>query len=421
MKLLNLFCGIAVCLLGTTACSDHHEPKELYPNKRGDIALSVKSKEASVELLDFYTDFTTQAIEMNLNNKEKTDKNTIVSPLSTAMLLGMIANGMEDKNEVQKIANYIGVSDMKALNELSRTLLTSLPSVDNQSEFILKNAIWANKDLSFFDTFSSIMSQDYQAKLELNDFSNEKEVVSTINRWCSDQTNGRITTAIDNISASDLAILINAILFRSKWENEFEFDVKETKKASFHGFSKQTTADFMVSSRKRRWYSVSPNFSSCTLSLGNGAFYLNLVLPDDKMSPDKISHLYNKEEAIALSESSQQCSVIVEIPKFKLNGTFDLKQLLEKAGVISMSESILWSMFSPTAEGGLIMKQNTSFEIDEKGATAAVVSVGEMTNSALPIDPNKEYTMVFDRPFYFFLRETSTGTCLLSGLIADID
>ena len=86
-----------------------------------------------------------------------------------------------------------------------------------------------------------------------------------------------------------------------------------------------------------------------------------------------------------------------------------------------MSESILWSMFSPTAEGGLIMKQNTSFEIDEKGATAAVVSVGEMTNSALPIDPNKEYTMVFDRPFYFFLRETSTGTCLLSGLIADID
>ncbi|MDE6443017.1 MAG: hypothetical protein K2K64_01150, partial [Muribaculaceae bacterium] len=77
-------------------------------------------------------------------------------------------------------------------------------------------------------------------------------------------------------------------------------------------------------------------------------------------------------------------------------------------------------MFTPAEAGAITMTQTTSFEIDENGATAAAVSDGEMSFTAEPIDPNKEYTMVFDRPFYFFIREVSTGACLLSGFIADL-
>lgn len=45
---------------------------------------------------------------------------------------------------------------------------------------------------------------------------------------------------------------------------------------------------------------------------------------------------------------------------------------------------------------------------------------GEMWDEAPAIIPGKDYSVKVDRPFYFFLKEKSTGACLLSGRIADL-
>ncbi|MDE6443836.1 MAG: hypothetical protein K2K64_05375, partial [Muribaculaceae bacterium] len=371
---MNLFkfsfisCCSVLCFLGSACSSDSNEPADSIPNKRADINLSETSRGTSIELLDFYTNFTNQAIEINLNDVEKTNKNTVVSPLSAAMLLGMMSNGIDSETEAKKIALYLGVSDLDAVNELSRTLLQSLPSVDNQSKIALGNSIRVNKRFTLSDAFASTMQKDNFSEISYDDFSNQNALLAAINDWCNKQTGGLIPNAIKKVSASDMAILINTMFFKSKWANSAEFDPQNTKKGVFHGYNSDTNVDFMVSERSQRLYGVSPNFSSCVMNFGNGAFSLYLVLPDERMTPDNIATLYNKEEAAMLSESSQRCSVRIEIPKFKITGNIDINKILEKAGAIPSSSSYSWSMFTPAEAGAITMTQTTSFEIDENGA-----------------------------------------------------
>ena len=140
-----------------TSCNSSAEPDKEVENIRNDIQLSASSRAAADELKDFYQKFTIDAINTVDADPNATSSNVIVSPLSASMMLGMLANGVE--NEVAtRISEYLGVSDLAALNALAANLIEALPNADKKSKLSISNSVWHNDKLLLNSSFSSTVS-----------------------------------------------------------------------------------------------------------------------------------------------------------------------------------------------------------------------------------------------------------------------
>ena len=113
-------------------------------------------------------------------------------------------------------------------------------------------------------------------------------------------------------------------------------------------------------------------------------------------------------------------SLDVYLPKFEVNRALLLNDIFDEGKLPIANKEIMLEMFDPAMSGLMDFYQVTSFRIDEKGVEAAATTVGNDVNLAPEIKPGESYTIKVDRPFYFFIKEFSTGAWVLSGRITDL-
>ncbi len=424
MKKINLIISSCMIVLGAfipIACSSDsidNGPDNVTPNERVDIQLSSETRAAARSLMDFYIGFTTDAANFVDNDASFTSKNFSVSPLSASMVLAMIANGTDQ--EVQtKIAGYLGTSDINALNELAEILLTELPKLDNQTELKLANSIWVNNQFKLTDSFSSLMNKEYEAIISYNDFKgNINKVIKDINKWCSTQTAGLIPEFIKQLDPATLAVFLNAVYFKGLWK-EGTFLEENTKKQIFNGSNGPAQVDMMHAYSANRLYADDGNFKMFSLNFGNSAFNLRIVRPNEKLSLEEANSMLTPETMNKLMQESVLCNLSVGIPKFKIENEIRLNNIFASGNLPEVNRDLRLDMFDPAIEDGYItFLQGAAFQIDEKGVKAAAVT-GGIVDILAPL-AGKSYSVTVDRPFYFFLNETSTGACIISGRITDI-
>lgn len=411
-----LWIGLISVLAPAVGCSSDNDPNNVIePNQRVDITLTGKTKAAADNLTGFYADFTADAVEYVDNDESITDKNVIVSPLSAYMALAMLANGV-DNVATEDIMAYLGVTDKDALNDLSLSLLTELPKADNQSVMALANSAWVTNSHGFTSDFSSLLTKNYKASLFTEDFS-LKSTVDKINKWSSDNTNGMIPKIMNEITPGKLFFLINAMYYKGIWANS-PFSSEDTHKGDFHGMMSSTKVDMMQSRERNRGFYRDDNFEAFSLGFGNGAFILKIALPAENLNAGDATRLLTKEQWDRFSTEGVECKLTIIMPKFKVERNLHMNSILESGGLKGL-DYMDFSLLNPSDNGSAMIEQFTAFEVDEKGAKAAAVTVvgGE---TAAPISPSESYTVRVDRPFYFQLYERSTGAVLLSGRIADL-
>lgn len=397
-----------------TSCNSSTEPEGEVENIRNDIQLSASSRAAADELKDFYQKFTIDAINTVDADPNATSSNVIVSPLSASMMLGMLANGVE--NEVAtRISEYLGVSDLAALNALAANLIEALPNADKKSKLSISNSVWHNDKFLLNSSFSSTISRNFMATLRPIDFS-QSSALNTVNDWVSSTTGGVIDSYFDysEINANTVAVLLNTLYFNGEWAHTY-FNPQYTVSEPFHGFSGESAVEMMHCSIIRTQYGANDRFKACTLYFGNAAFRLTLVLPTAEATRKTDMPEISVEELEALTASDQFPFITLSLPKFKLSNSTDLNDVLETAGLSEINGNVTFTMFDNPMNNPIELRQGASLSVDEEGAKVAAASSGELVYSA----PTPEYKLEFNRPFYFFLTETSTGACLLSGRIAD--
>ena len=159
---------------------------------------------------------------VNLFKTQIDMQSKVISPLSVSYLMGMLANGADGDTQKEILAS-LGVGDvtLQTLNESYRALLNSTATADKQTTINIANCIAADKHFSLKSDFRNTVGKMYDAGVESLDFSSSK-AVDKINQWCSKQTNGMIPKIVDQLSASDVAVLMNAIYFEGTWETPFE-------------------------------------------------------------------------------------------------------------------------------------------------------------------------------------------------------
>jgi serpin B len=272
----------------------------------------------------------------------------------------------------------------------------------------LKQGVAVNK------SFLSTVQQDYQAKAASLNF-NSPSAPTTINKWVSNATDGKITSIIDSIPPSEIMYLINAVYFKGAWHTVFDPSLTQNNPfTTGRGTSVQTP--LMSQAGTYNYYSDN-SVQAIQLPYGkNQRISMNVYLPTD-MTTFLQNLSYSRLADIDNQYIKQPGTVL--LPKFTLTYSQSLKNTLESLGMgIAFSPNGA-ANFNGIAKNLLItdVKHKTYIAVDEQGTVAAAVTSVDVGVS-LAIGPNGFY-MDVNKPFVLTIQDSSTKEVLFVGIIQD--
>ena len=326
-----------------------------------------------------------------------------ISPMSASLALSMTANGASETTQQEEV------------NEYNRSVMDLFASEPDGVELNAANSIWVSDAFPLKGRFCRKVRKNYDAMVTNLDFADPASV-SVINRWCADNTAGRIDKMIEAIDPTTQLYLLNALYFKGLWTSPF--DAALTREDTFHGDSNDSQVKFMHNKAYFPYYSGTEG-SMVELPYGEeGNFVMDVLMPADGISVDDFVSALDKELLDKLSGSLQTDEIRLTLPSFKAEYEITLNDVLQRLG---MKEAFTSSAdFSAMSKDNLMIsevKQKTFIEVNEEGSeAAAITSVGMMRTSLGP----EPFSFTVDRPFVFLIRERTSGTLLFMGIVRNL-
>lgn len=351
---------------------------------------------------------------VNLFKTQIDMQSKVISPLSVSYLMGMLANGADGDTQKEILAS-LGVSDvtLQTLNESYRALLNSTVTADKQTTINIANYIAADKHFSLKSDFRNTVGKMYDAGVESLDFSSSK-AVDKINQWCSKQTNGMIPKIVDRLSASDVAVLMNAIYFEGTWETPFEKEL--TKEENFRGYTRDIKRVQMMHQEDNFSYLNNNTFEAVTLPYGNRTYNMTVLLPKEGVSIEEMMKQLDAQKIGSLYRDMEKCVVDLKLPKFTTSTEVVLNDAISKLGAPSIFTGA--ANFKNMSDASIFiskMLQKAKIEVSEEGTKAAAITAGMVAMTALNPDEPRHVKFHANRPFVYIITERQTGAIFFVG------
>lgn len=353
--------------------------------------------------------------EMDLR-REEDQPNTILSPLSASMALGMALEGAEGETftQMQTVLGFEGMT-REEINASYGGLMDLLLSLDPSVELGIANSTWSREGFPFTNGYFETLTNAFDAVVQELDF-DDPGAKDIINQWVQDQTKDRIEEIIDDIDPQDILFLINAIYFKGDWTTQFKKG--NTQQAPFHLETGGTVNVPMMSE------SIDPAGFAwleggrviAELPYGGQAFGMVLVLPGPQESVADLVSSLNDGTWNQWMDAMSEREIQVRMPRFELEWDALLNDALKAMGMENAFHPLLsdFSRMTPAPDAYISrVRQKTYMKVDEEGTeAAAVTSVGIGAVSAPP-------GITLDRPYLLAIRERLSGTVLFLGALRD--
>ncbi len=376
-------------------------------------------KQESVEIGD---DFRSKSMDFAFElykNSDSEDANTLVSPLSVMLVLGMTANGAAGGTLAEFEAVLGGGMSAKDLSEFYRSYVDSLQSTD-KTKVSIANSIWIKEmeGLRARPAFLQKSVDYYDASVYMADF--DSKTINDINQWVDDKTDGMIDEIIEELPPEALMVLINAISFDAEWQSIYnKDDVRDIDFTSYTG-NKQVVEGMYGSENE---YLEDENTTGFIKKYKDGYSFVAL-LPDEAVSIEEYVNSLNGEKFANLIDNRKTNLTYTMIPKFKYEYTIKLNEPLYNMGLEQMFDPSA-ADFSELAEfdygniyvGPVLHK--TFIEMGEKGTRAAAVTAEIMCgNAMMPSDTKQVY---LDRPFVYVIMDDETNLPIFIGTVLELE
>jgi serine protease inhibitor len=346
------------------------------------------------------------------------NENIFISPMSIAMALGMTYNGARGstRDSMQEVLELQGM-DIQAINESYQSLIALLRDLDPKVEFAIANSIWYRTGLPVQQPFIDLNRTYFDAEVSALDFS-DPSAAPTINRWVSENTNGRIEEIVENPIGRDLVMfLINAIYFKGDWT--YQFDRSKTNQAPFRRVDGSTsTVDLMNSGQEMPlWLAYDGSNQIGELRYGGGPWRMTIVLPTAHDALPTVLDGLDEAQWNSWMASLDSTDMSVMLPKFTMEYEASLEDVLRALGMGIAFEQGQADLSGIGGQPGELfinqVKHKTFLEINEEGAEAAAATSVSIGTVSLPP------SFRVDRPFFFVIREALSGSILFMGRIMD--
>jgi len=365
-------------------------------------------------------DFINPAANFSVNLFQKSvkkDTNSLISPVSVYLALGMTANGAGG-NTLKQFENMLGGGlSINELNHNYYNLTNKLESIKD-GKLQIANSIWyRNQNLKVEKGFLQKNADYFGAGAFQLDFT-KKAAVNKINNWVKENTNGKIDKMVDKIDDNTVMYLINTLYFEADWMKGYLKPNVSSKE--FHAPGGTVSTSFMFSEEK---YIHDEKADGMVKPFKDDRFAFAAILPKTGTSLENYISQMTGDSFLKLMNSSENKRADCWLPKFKYEYKVDLNDPLKSLGLTDAfdGDTADFKNMGSTAQGNIYIGDvlhKTFIEVDEAGTKAgAATSVSMATSSSMPVtEPPK---IVFDRPFVYAIIDTQTKLPVFIGTVND--
>ncbi len=412
MGIAALMAATAATALGACATQNKNQDTDGQQAVKSDdnidagyLVMSDDQREAVANTNDF---------AFNLYRTQAGMDSRVVSPISVAYLMGILANGANGttESEIMK-ALCLDTTSLTTLNETYKAIIATAPSLDSQTQVNIANCIAVNKPFALKADYSAAVKALYDAQVVSMDFASKK-TLAAINGWCDKQTHGMIPKIVDSLDPGMAAVLMNAIYFNGSWAEKF--DKAGTKTENFRGYTRDIKKVQMMHQENKFMYTDNSDYAAVRLPYGNGAYAMTVVLPAEGKSVSDIVATLNDGKFVKMQNAMEKCVVDLKLPRFTTSTETQLNKPIAALGAPSIfAGSADFSKMSDTPLYVSTMFQKAKIEVSEEGTKAAAVTAGIMAMASLHHDEPRRVTFHANRPFLYLITERSTNAIFFIG------
>ncbi|MFN3706017.1 MAG: serpin family protein [Thermoflexales bacterium] len=352
---------------------------------------------------------------------EQHTSNVVLSPLSAGLALAIVANGARD-DTLRAMLGVLSGDTATTLDQLNAhyAALQSLLSRRGEEGLALRfaNSIWMRQDWRFSERFQTRIQQHYDAELRRLDFA-DPAAPNAINRWASEETEGRVPAILDRIPLEAVMYVLNAIYFKGSWATPFD-QAATAQQPFFLADGSQKQVPLMYQRGKMR-YLQGEDFQAVQLPY-SGSLHTTVILPSVNtplaqwLSTLSVDRWEEWQSQFAKREGE------LYLPRFTLKGDYRLAAALAALGmgVAFSNRANFYDMLASDQMPPIRIsevRQRTLLEVNELGAEAAAVTAVEMVETALLPSAGEPFVMRVDRPFLLTVEDSQTGLPLFISAI----
>lgn len=385
----------------------------------------------SGDIAESANDFAFRFAQALLDESEP-DANFLCSPYSAWLPLAALANATDAQRQPE-LLRILGAAGLSAsqLNTAASDMLAALTEERNNrnreeeglephNPLSIANAIFVDQEARLNSDFAQTFARDYSGAAMSVDFASD-EAADAINTWAAEQTDGLIPEIVSpgTLDPETAAAIANAIYFSDRWEWEFSED--DTVPGDFHTPDGTAAAQFMRREGEQPYYEDS-NLQAVQLDFATGGSLL-VLLPKDGDAAALLQEM-NEARLQEILFEVQNREGLLKLPRFEVHsGVMSLSGVLEALEVplLDATDPPLDALVDGESLYLSQAVQSATIRVDEKGTTAAAVTVVMTTGTALP-EPTAPFEMVCDSPFVFILLGDSAGgsqQVLFTGVVND--
>ncbi|NXD24890.1 A1AT antiproteinase, partial [Spelaeornis formosus] len=338
--------------------------------------------------------------------------NVFYSPLSISTAFAMLTLGARSDTLTQILRvlcfnpHQISEND---IHEGYRQLMQMVNRRNGGLQLNMGNVLFVLDRLKPQEKFLSSLRNFYEGEAYPMNFKKSDQAQLKINEYVARRTNGKIKDLINNLDPLTEILLISYIYFNAEWEKPF--DPKYTKMSKFFVDGNKAVEVPMMFGMGLFKHGYDEQLSSTVVQMdykgGASAFF---ILPD-RGRMKKLEKRLSCERLSRWSTLVTKSSVNLYLPKFTLYGTYNLKDILYKMGIMDL--------FTDKADlSGITGKpqhrisqaiHKAVVKVDETGTEAAAATGMEIVPMSVPV------TVRFNRPFLMVI--TMENTILFMGKI----
>lgn len=350
------------------------------------------------------------------------DKNYVMSPLSLGSALAMLYLGARTVSEAE-LANALEYKrfglDQTTVHSGFRSLLDRFRSSGRTEAYTLEivNLVLVQNGYSVIRDYQTLLNDFYQARIQNVDFVKEGEATKNkVNEFVAHTTRNQISEVLSETLDSDTrAFLMNAVYYKGEWRTKF--DQRFTKASTFYESGVRPRSVPTMNIKSKFPYAKFLNSTAIELPYQGGDISMIIILPQQRDGLRELESSIINDPSLLETIPFQESIVDVSMPRFNLESGVDVIPLLRKLGANSPFDQEKADLSGISGHRDLFVSKaihESVLKVDEDGSEASAFS-GIATGIRIGGPPAPLF--VADHPFFFYIKDKSTGTILFMGRI----
>ncbi|CAB3243946.1 unnamed protein product [Arctia plantaginis] len=340
-------------------------------------------------------------------SKDQAGKSFVLSAYSVLSPLAQLALASVGRSH-DEILTAIGMPNDNVTKEVFSDANNKIRLI-NGVELKQANKVYVRDGNNLNKEFAAISRTVFNSEVQNINFENSKEAADEINTWVEENTNKRIKELVDpsTLSADTAAVLVNAIYFKGNWQTPF----KEygTHDRDFFVTKDQNIKIPMMHQTDSFKFGDSDELDAKLLEMPyeGGETSFVVVLPKQNDGIESLIEKLKDPAAFPKARSTMHTvDVQISLPKFKIETTTDLKEVLQKVNIKQLFKAGQ-AHLDNLLEGASNLYvsdaiQKAFMEVDEMGTEAAAANAFGVSYLSA-VDERYYETFDADHPFVFYL------------------